>query len=78
MVDMETNQMQIPKQSIEWLVARIHVSVPDEEVARDMRRRVRIGTPNVTDAVEKRIVKYALKCHHENQGLYRAVVSGKF
>lgn len=77
MVDMENNKMQIPKASIEFLVARLHVGVSDEEVARDMRRRVRTGTPNVTDAMEKRIVKYALKCHHANQGLYRAVVSGR-
>jgi hypothetical protein len=70
--------MQIPKQSIEWLVNRLHVSVSDEEVARDMRRRVRIGTPNVTDSTEKRIVAYALKCHHKNRGLYQAVVSGRF
>ena len=69
--------MQIPKASIEWLVNRLHVSTTDEEVATDMRRRVRTATPDVTAAVEKRIVAYALKCHHKNQGLYRAVVSGR-
>ena len=70
--------MQIPKQSIAFLVARLHVGVPDEEVASDMRRRIRknLGVC-VTDAAEKRMVAYALKCHHENQGLYRRVVSGR-
>lgn len=68
--------MQIPKQTIEWLVARLHCSVSDEDVARDMRRRVR-QNPTLTASFEKRCVTYALKCHHENQGLYRRVVSGR-
>ena len=72
--------MQIPKQSIEWLVAKLHVSVSDEEVARDMRRRLAdapITTPRGTAAFENRVVAYALKCLHENQGLYRRIVSGR-
>ena len=71
MVDMENNKMQIPKQSIEWIVNRLHVSVSDDEIATDMRRRIRknLGVC-VTAAAEKRMVAYALKCHHENQGLY--------
>ena len=68
--------MQIPKASIEWLVNRLHVSVTDEEIAADMRRRIRIN-PGVTEATEKRVVAYALKCHHKNQELYSAVVSGR-
>jgi hypothetical protein len=77
MVDMENNKMQIPKVSIERIVSNLHVGVSDEEVKRDMLRRVR-QNPNVTASMEKRIVAYALKCHHANREFYRSVMSGRF
>lgn len=67
----------VPRGSLSWLVNRLHVSVPDADIESDIRKRLAgndIATPEMIQAC----VDYALACHHSNQGLYRAVVSGKF
>jgi len=66
----------IPKASIEWLVNRLHVSVSDEDVKKDIRRRAR-RNPNVTESLIERMANYAVKCHRKNQALYLAVTSGR-
>ena len=66
-------KFQVPEGSIRWLLGRVHISTPDAEVEADIRRRC----SKATEAQRKAIVKYALKCHHENQGLYNRVVSGR-
>ena len=66
-------KFQVPQASIRWLLGRVHVGTPDTEVEADIRRRCTV----CTEAQRKAIVKYALKCHHENQGLYNRVVSGR-
>ena len=64
--------MDIPKQSIKWLVGRVHVGTPDAEVEADIRRRCSKATP----AQLKACIKFALKCHHDNRGLYNFVTGG--
>ena len=70
-----TKKLSIPKASIEWIVARMHVSESDEYVKTDIRHRC-----TTNGWTEKSIVQaevYAVKCHRKNQELYRAVMSGK-
>lgn len=64
--------MDIPKSSIKWLVGRLHVGTPDTDIERDIAERCRKGTP----AQVKACVTYALKCHRDNQKLYRLVMGG--
>jgi len=64
----------VPKGGISWLMGRVHVSTSDAEIEADIRRRL----PQASEEQLSECVKYAIACHRENQGLYRAVVSGKF
>ena len=64
-------KFQVPQASIRWLLGNVHVSTPDSEVEADMRSRLK----TVTEAQRNACVKYALKCHHENQGLYSPVTT---
>lgn len=66
----------VPKGSIHWLMGRVHVGTPDAEVESDIRRRL-AENPACTEEMLSECVKYAIACHRENQGLYRAVVSGR-
>lgn len=66
----------IPKGAIEWLVSRLHVSVSDEDVKTDIRRRAR-RTPDVSEKFVEKMAEYAVKCHHKNQELYTAVTTGR-
>jgi len=63
----------VPESAIRWLIGRVHVSTPDAQVEADIRRR----TPKATKEAQDACVAYALKCHHENQNLYRSVQSGR-
>ena len=69
----------IPKQQIQWLVARFHVATESETIARDIRHRLRqnpwIATP-AGQRFEDRCVAYALKCHRQNRELFRNVTAG--
>ncbi len=67
--------MQIPRSQINWIVGRFHVSTSDVDIKSEIRKRC------VRGWTEKDIVRaeiYAVKCHHGNQRLYGAVVSGRF
>jgi hypothetical protein len=66
----------VPQFDIRWLMGRVHVGTPDSEVEADMRRR--FAKSNATPVQVQACVDFALRCHHENQGLYRSVMSGKF
>jgi len=63
----------VPKASIQWLVARLHVSTPDSEVEADIRKRMHGHT---TVKQTDKCVAYALKCHKHNQALYSHVMRG--
>lgn len=75
----------VPKQAIEWIVARFHVGTPDAEVAADIRRRLE---RKINDSCFEKnanrgrrmqaYIAYALDCHHKNGALYTAVQTGKF
>lgn len=70
----KAEKFQVPEGSIRWLLGRVHVSTPDSEVEADIRRR--LCSPQVTEIQRKACVKYALKCHRENQALYCRVIYG--
>jgi len=64
----------LPKHAIDRAVGRHHVGTPDEEIAEEIRKQTtKMKWPKgaITAAV-----KYALKRHHANQGVYTAVMSG--
>jgi hypothetical protein len=59
----------------------MHVSTPDSEVEAEMRSRcakARKDGKEVTDEQEQEVVDLAIGYHHENRGLYNAVMSGRF
>ncbi len=67
----------IPRGDIAWIIRREHVGVTDDEIRTMMRGRL----DNCIDArwtprLVKQACEYAVACHHENQGLYKRVVSG--
>jgi hypothetical protein len=66
----------VPRGSISWLMGRVHVGTPDAEVEADIRGRL-AGNPACTEEMLVKCIEYAIACHRENQGLYRAVVSGR-
>jgi hypothetical protein len=65
-------KVEIPEASIRWLIGRVHVGTSDAEIEADMIRRCSTATPQQKRAC----IKYALKCHRENQALYDHVMSG--
>jgi hypothetical protein len=60
--------------AIHWLVDRFHVGTPDADIEADMIRR----TKGATKAEQRKVVKIALKRHHDNQKLYNQVMTGRF
>lgn len=64
----------IPKGQIRWLMSRVHVSATEEEIQEDILSR----SVKWPQEAREEAVRYALKCHRENQGLYTAVVTGRF
>lgn len=65
---------EIPKGQIRWLVGQMHVSTTEEEIREDILSR----SVKWPQEAREEAVKYALKCHRENQGLYHAVMTGRF
>lgn len=70
----------VPTSSIRWLMGRIHCGTPDSEVKADAMRRASeakwFGKP-LTNGQKKKVVDAFIKAHHENQGLYCQVMSGR-
>jgi len=62
----------VPKGAISFIVGRLHVGTSDAEVEANITKR----TAKLTPAQQRKCVAYALKCHHENQGLYDLVMRG--
>src|ERR1035437_2697638 len=67
-------KFQVPEASIRFLLGRMHVSTSDADVEKDIRRR--LVASQTTPAQRNACVKYALKCHRENQALYCRVIYG--
>lgn len=64
------------RKQIDFLVDRLHVSVPDEEIENDIRKRIHQLNESPDPTVEELYVAYALRKHHQNQDLYRDVMHG--
>ncbi len=64
----------VPYGMIEWYVNTLHVSVADSDLSEDIRKR--LEKAKATADENERAIAYALKAHHENQGLYVDVVNG--
>ena len=72
---------------LRWIVDRLHVSVSDYAVARDFARRTRswdgvnVRTPGGASIEARRArlsaMRLAVAYHHENQRLYRDVITGR-
>ena len=72
---------------VRWIVDRLHVSESDYAVARDVARRTRswdgvnVRTPggSLISARRARLsaMRLAVAHHHENQRLYRDVITGR-
>ena len=55
--------------AIQWLVGRVHVAETDEEVRKmiQLRAKPELFTPGCIKAMGD----YAVKCHHDNQGIVK-------
>lgn len=60
---------------VRWLMGRIHVSTPDDEIRADIMQRTKKWPEMVT---REAMVTYALAVHRSNQRLYRQVTRGRF
>ena len=67
---MPASKFQVPKHNISWLVAKLHVGTPDATVEADIRDRLQRLASETTPAQRNACVKYALKCHRDNQALF--------
>lgn len=60
----------IPTGDIDWLVQRLHVGTPDDEVSEEIVKR--LSKPSDGDReILAQACAYALACHRANQGLVR-------
>jgi hypothetical protein len=67
--------------SISWYVDRyVHVGTSDISLVRDMAKRMKLpdGSWKYPSGDRKDVYREALRAHHDNQRLYRAVMSGRF
>ena len=63
----------IPTHEIRSIVATFHVGTSDEEIMADMETRAMRVKAKPAEILQCQM--YALKCHRENQQLYRKVMS---
>lgn len=71
--------MEIPKQQIRFIVDRMHVGTPDEEIRADIRRRTstkKAAAMGWTPAKIKAAEDYAVKVMNENRKMYAYVMGG--
>lgn len=71
------------KGQISWIVGNYHVGKSDDEVRENWQMRIarnnrRNKSHKIDDELRTAIIAYALECHHNNQGLYHAVMTGNF
>ena len=62
------------KFAIEWLVNRMHVSTPVEEVRAEVGKRIPAG---VLDSTRQAMLDYAEEVHIENRQLYSDVMGAR-
>ena len=64
----------VPRGDIHWLIGRVHVGTPEDEIAADIAKRC--TAPGYTPSLIRQSVAYALECHRRNRELYRHVMRG--
>lgn len=74
-VKLTADQLRSLKNQTSWIVGRIHVGTPDEEVEADIRRRAKKINLSASDT--GKLVRHALNAHHKNIKLYNDVMSGR-
>lgn len=67
------------KAGIDWVMGKVHVGTPDDEVVEMWRERcaksAKRGAP-LNAAQQRAVIEYALKAHRKNQSLYGYVMGG--
>lgn len=80
---LESNPADAPKLSLDqlkndpgirWLVGKLHVGTPDEEVAANFRKRCQKA--GFDEEYTAKVIQAALYMHHQNQGQYQEVMGG--
>lgn len=62
---------------IRWIVDRMHVGMSNAEVRADILRRLeRVPADQLSAGDRRAAVAWALRCHRQNQELYRSVMGG--
>jgi hypothetical protein len=64
------------KSQIDWLMGRVHVGTPDEEVRANIEKRCKKA--GFDAKLTRRCSDYAIKAHRKNQQMYSDVMSGSF
>ena len=62
---------------IEWLMDREHVGTPDEEIRRDILRRVRASKFGYPQGYDEACADYAIEVMNRNRGLFARVATGR-
>ena len=78
-------RFQVPKQLINTIVDRYHVSATDDAIRADIRGRAarmnarlaQTGARLTTDKQLQRMESYAVQRHENNRALYARVMSGR-
>ena len=76
----------VPKQTINFIVDKYHVSTSADTIRADIRARADrmrahcavAGLKQATDSQVRKMEEYAVQRHEENRGLYSRVMSGRF
>ncbi len=63
--DITSQVKAIPKSMIRWHVGRLHIATSDDEIIADFTAR--FDKSSASDYQKRRIVQYALACHHRSQ-----------
>ncbi len=66
----------VPQQGIRYIVGRYSVGTPDEVIATNIRKRMRLNI-GITAQQERACVRFALAVHAENHRLYNYVMRGR-
>lgn len=73
-VKLTADQIKGVKGQIDWLVGRISVATPDEEVVEEIRDR--LSASGVTGSDATKLLRHAISTHRKNQRLYSQVMRG--
>ncbi len=66
----------VPRNDINWVMGRTHVSTPNEDVEADIRKRC--SGPGFTPSIIRQSIAYAVECHRRNRLIYDRVTCGNY